>query len=134
MSRITVHRKVIQVNLGAPPVAREDVLAVEEPLEIRVGGRSLVVTMRTPGQDVDLAAGFLVSGGVITSGEQFSAARYCAGVNEQGQNTYNVLDVTLGPGVPPPDPSLDGPSTPPARAVWVPRRASRACVPSRPTT
>ena len=107
MSRITVHRRVIQVNLGEPPVAREDVLAVEEPLEIRVGGRSLVVTMRTPGHDVDLAAGFLVSEGVITSGEHFSAARYCAGVNEQGQNTYNILDVTLGPGVPPPGPSLE---------------------------
>jgi FdhD protein len=107
MSRITVRRKVIRLNVGQSCRAQEDVLAVEEPLEIRVGGRSLVVTMRTPGHDFDLAAGFLVSEGVITRGEHFSVARYCAGVNDQGQNTYNVLDVTLAPGVAPPDPSLE---------------------------
>jgi FdhD protein len=82
-------------------------LAVEEPLEIRVGGRSLVVTMRTPGNDIDLAAGFLVSEGVITRGDQFSSARYCAGATEEGLNTYNVLDVTLAAGVAQPDPSLE---------------------------
>jgi FdhD protein len=107
MSRVTVRRKVIRLTVGEPSAAREDVLAAEEPLEIRVGGRPLVVTMRTPGHDFDLAAGFLVSEGVVTAGEHFSAARYCAGVNEDGQNTYNVLDVTLGPGVAPPDPSLE---------------------------
>jgi FdhD protein len=107
MSRITVRRKVIRLNVGQSSSAQEDVLAVEEPLEIRVGGRSLVVTMRTPGHDFDLAAGFLVSEGVITRGEHFSVARYCAGVNDQGQNTYNVLDVTLAPEVAPPDPSLE---------------------------
>jgi FdhD protein len=107
MSRITARRRVIRRTAGEPPVAQEDVLAVEEPLEIRVGGRSLVVTMRTPGHDVDLAAGFLVSEGVITRGEQLSAARYCAGVNDDGQNTYNILDVTLAPDVAPPEPSLE---------------------------
>ena len=40
--------------VGASPVTQEDVLAVEEPLEIRVGGRSLAVTMRTPRNDYDL--------------------------------------------------------------------------------
>src|SRR5450631_3454317 len=112
MSRVTVRRRVIRLTLGdatvgAAAVGQEDVLAVEEPLEIRVGGRSLVVTMRTPGHDFDLAAGFLVSEGVITRGEHFSTARYCAGVNDDGQNTYNILDVTLAPGVAPPDPSLE---------------------------
>jgi len=107
MTRITVRRKVLRVTVGQSPVAQEDVLAAEEPLEIRVGGRSLAVTMRTPGHDVDLAAGFLVSEGVITRGEQFSTARYCAGVGDDGLNTYNVLDVTLAPGVAPPDPSLE---------------------------
>ena len=84
-----------------------DTLAVEEPLEIRVGGSSLAITMRTPGHDFDLAAGFLVSEGVISTGDEFFAARYCAGATAEGLNTYNVLDVTLAPGVPAPDPSLE---------------------------
>jgi FdhD protein len=46
---------------------REDSLAVEEPLEIRVGGRSLSVTMRTPGHDFELAAGFLFAEDIISS-------------------------------------------------------------------
>ena len=107
MSRITARRKITRVSVGAPAISREDVLAVEEPLEMRVNGRSLAVTMRTPGDDFDLAAGFLVSEGIITSGEHFFAARYCAGATVEGLNTYNVLDVTLAPGVAPPDPSLE---------------------------
>jgi FdhD protein len=93
--------------VGGSRTVREDVLAAEEPLEIRVGGRSLAITMRTPGHDFDLAAGFLVSEGVIRHGDDFGAARYCAGVTEEGLNTYNVLDVTLAPGVAAPDPSLE---------------------------
>ncbi|TFD36601.1 formate dehydrogenase accessory sulfurtransferase FdhD [Cryobacterium sp. TMT1-19] len=107
MSRITARRKVVRLTAGENPTSREDVLAVEEPLEIRVNGRSLAVTMRTPGNDFDLAAGFLVSEGVITRGEHFSTARYCAGATVEGVNTYNVLDVSLAPGVTPPDPSLE---------------------------
>ena len=86
---------------------REDLLAAEEPLEIRVGGTSLAITMRTPGDDFDLAAGFLVSEGVIARGDDFATARYCAGATDEGLNTYNVLDVTLAAGVAPPDPSLE---------------------------
>jgi FdhD protein len=63
--------------------------------------------MRTPGHDFDLAAGFLVSEGVIHRGTDFEAARYCAGATAEGLNTYNVLDVTLAAGVPAPDPSLE---------------------------
>ena len=97
----------MRVTVGEGAVRREDVLAVEEPLEIRVGGKALAITMRTPGHDFDLAAGFLVSEGVVSRGEQFAAARYCAGATVDGENTYNVLDVTLGAGVPAPDPSLE---------------------------
>jgi FdhD protein len=49
---------------------QEDILAVEEPLEIRVGPRSLSITMRTPGDDFELAAGFLFAEGVISSASQ----------------------------------------------------------------
>jgi FdhD protein len=107
MTRITARRKVVRLTVGGQRTTREDVLAVEEPLEIRVNGTSLAVTMRTPGNDYDLAAGFLVSEGVISRGEHFFAARYCAGATVDGENTYNVLDVSLAPGVAAPDPSLE---------------------------
>jgi FdhD protein len=105
MGRVTTRRRVARLTLGAGITRREDTLVVEEPLEIRVGGRSLAVTMRTPGHDVELAAGFLVSEGVISRGEQFASARFCAG-DAGVDNTYNVLDVTLAPGVAPPAPEL----------------------------
>lgn len=95
----------VDVERGARPA--EDILAAEEPLEIRIGGRPLAVTMRTPGHDVELAAGFLVSEGVVAGPDDFAAARYCAGATDEGLNTYNVLDVTLGRGVPAPDPGLE---------------------------
>ncbi|MGG7451237.1 formate dehydrogenase accessory sulfurtransferase FdhD [Plantibacter auratus] len=107
MTRITARRRVTRITVGQPARTREDVLAVEEPLEIRVGGRSLAITMRTPGHDVDLAIGFLVSEGVIGRGDDVRTARYCAGATDEGVNTYNVLDVALSPGVPAPDPSLE---------------------------
>ncbi|MFD9698775.1 formate dehydrogenase accessory sulfurtransferase FdhD [Lentzea sp. NPDC059081] len=87
--------------------ARPDTLAVEEPLEIRVRGKSLAVTMRTPGDDFDLAAGFLVSEGVVRAPSDIASIRYCAGATADGSNTYNVLDVGLGDGVAPPDPSIE---------------------------
>lgn len=95
------------MTVGGPVSQRADFLTVEEPLEIRVFGKSLAVTMRTPGHDVELAAGFLVSEGVIHHAEHYSTARYCAGASSDDGNTYNVLDVTLAPGVAPPDPSLE---------------------------
>lgn len=107
MSRITARKRVTRITVATSRSVRDDLLAVEEPLEIRVGGSSLAITMRTPGNDVDLAAGFLVSEGVIARGDHFTAARYCAGATDEGLNTYNVLDVTLAPGVPAPDPSLE---------------------------
>ncbi len=107
MVRMVARRKVTRLIGNDRVDVREDVLAVEEPLEIRVGGRALAITMRTPGNDFDLAAGFLVSEGVITRGEQFRTARYCAGASAENLNTYNVLDVTLSPDVPPPNPGLE---------------------------
>jgi FdhD protein len=103
---VTANRLVQRVSVGAPPVRRPDALAVEEPLELRVGGRSLAVTMRTPGADFDLAAGFLVSEGVITERQQLARMTYCTGTEVDERNRYNLLDITLGRGVAPPDASV----------------------------
>lgn len=112
MGRITLRRRVTRVTIGdggaVDARARADILAVEEPLEIRVGGEPLTITMRTPGHDVELAAGFLVSEAVISRGEQFRAAIHCGGPGTGGTdgNTYNVLDVTLAEGVALPDTAI----------------------------
>jgi FdhD protein len=55
--------------------------------------------MRTPGDDFDLATGFLLSEGVITKPGDVLAMRYCAGVDATGEQTYNLLDITLAQGV-----------------------------------
>jgi len=94
------------MTVGEPPKNLRDTLAGEEPLELRVGGASLAVTMRTPGADFDLAAGFLVSEGVITRTEELVTMRYCAGKDESGVNSFNVLDLMLADGVAPPDESV----------------------------
>ncbi len=86
---------------------RPDSLAVEEPLELRVGGRPLAVTMRTPGHDVELAHGFLLTEGVIAGSGDVSAARFCGSVDGSGHNLYNVLDVVLACGVPAPQAGVE---------------------------
>ncbi|WP_280276285.1 formate dehydrogenase accessory sulfurtransferase FdhD [Nocardia wallacei] len=94
MSRVTARRKTLRLTPDGQ-IRRPDTLAVEEPLELRVDGRSLTVTMRTPGSDIDLAHGFLLSENIIGSRDDIVSARYCAGTDESGQNTYNVLDIQL---------------------------------------
>jgi FdhD protein len=102
MSRLAARRPILRIG----PDGRhrgEDALVGEEPLELRVGGRPLSVTMRTPGHDVELAHGFLLTEGVITAAGDVATARYCDSLDDAGRNTYNVLDVTLAQGIPPPD-------------------------------
>ena len=106
MSRKAPKRPVTRITVGESPTTRSDVLAGEEPLEIRIGGRSFAVTMRTPGADFDLAAGFLVSEGVVTRSEELVSMRYCAGANDDDGNRYNILDLSLGRDVAPPDDSV----------------------------
>ncbi|MFI7005016.1 formate dehydrogenase accessory sulfurtransferase FdhD [Streptomyces sp. NPDC050145] len=106
MGRVTARRRVMRVRDGVVS-HRPDTLAAEEPMEIRVNGRPLTVTMRTPGDDFDLAAGFLVSEGVVHRAADVAGIRYCAGATSDGGNTYNVVDVVLGAGVTPPDASLE---------------------------
>jgi FdhD protein len=102
MGRVTVRRPVLKLSHQGER-HRPDALAAEEPLELRIDGKALAVTMRTPGNDVELAHGFLLTEGVIGGREDISAARYCAGTGPDGRNTYNVLDVSLSPGVAPPE-------------------------------
>ncbi|MBN9183390.1 MAG: formate dehydrogenase accessory sulfurtransferase FdhD, partial [Microbacterium sp.] len=88
MGRITARRPIVRITVGTDEgdlsSRRPDTLAVEEPLEIRVGGAPLAVTMRTPGNDVELAAGFLVSEGVISHGGEFRSAIHCGGPGTGG--------------------------------------------------
>lgn len=106
MGRLTVRRPVLHLDAGHSS-RRQESLAAEEPLEIRVDGKPLSVTMRTPGHDVELTHGFLLTEGVIGSPADVSAARYCDSFDDAGRNTYNVLDLALAAGVEPPDPSLE---------------------------
>src|SRR5258706_16343675 len=69
MTQATVHVPIGKID-GRITRPLEDSLAVEEPLEIRVGPRSLSITMRTPGDDFELAAGFLFAEGIISSASQ----------------------------------------------------------------
>jgi FdhD protein len=103
MGRASARRRVVRVRVGAPPSARQDTVVGEEPLEIRVHGQPLAVTMRTPGDDMDLAMGFLIGEGLIGAGSDVRSMRYCSGTDEEGRQTYNVLDLVLDPSVPAPD-------------------------------
>ncbi|MEU4367028.1 formate dehydrogenase accessory sulfurtransferase FdhD [Micromonospora chersina] len=120
MGRATDRRGVLRIDLdagadGRARLRRQDTLVVEEPLEIRVGAagpgrrRPLAVTMRTPGDDLDLAIGFLLTEGLVRSADDVRTAQLCAGA--ETPNTYNVVDVVLAPGVP-------EPATDPARNFY----------------
>lgn len=106
MGRVTERRRVTRIRDGVVS-ARPDTLVAEEPLEIRLGGKPLAITMRTPGDDFALAAGFLVSEGVLGSADELRTIVYCAGATEDGSNTYNVVDVVLAEGVELPDITLE---------------------------
>ncbi|MER5890587.1 formate dehydrogenase accessory sulfurtransferase FdhD [Streptomyces sp. NPDC001941] len=106
MGRVTERRRTIRIRGGAVST-RPDTLVAEEPLEIRLNGKPLAITMRTPGDDFALAAGFLVSEGVLASASDVTSIVYCAGAKDDGTNTYNVVDVRLAPGVEVPDISLE---------------------------
>jgi FdhD protein len=106
MGRVTERRKVIRIRDGAIST-RPDTLVAEEPLEIRLNGNPLAITMRTPGDDFALAAGFLVSEGVFGRADEVQNIVYCAGATVDGSNTYNVVDVRTAPGVVLPDITLE---------------------------
>ena len=87
MATRTQRRRVLRISgAGGSADYRADLLAVEEPLEIRIGGTPLTVTMRTPGDDIDLAAGFLFGEGLLNPAVDLRQIRMC---------DENVADVTL---------------------------------------
>jgi len=100
MGRVTQRRRVTTVHADGSS-SKVDLIAAEEPLELRLGGESFTVTMRTPGHDFELVAGFLVAEGIIRSREELRSLRYCAGTDELGNQTYNVIDAELDPSLPP---------------------------------
>ena len=86
----TLTKKVARWRNFQPSLV-EDELVVEEPLEIRIGGQSLVVVMRTPGHDFDLAAGFLYTEGLINCADDIGTIAYCEDVKQADlQNIINV--------------------------------------------
>lgn len=87
--------KIQRVNAAGLRVARADSLAVEAPLEIRIRGRGVAVTMRTPGHDRELAAGFLVTEQIIRQHRDLKDIAVCRSSLEPG----NTLDVFLAAGV-----------------------------------
>jgi FdhD protein len=91
-------KPIMRINAAEKSYAADDLLAVEEPLEIRVGGRSVAVVMRTPGHDRELAAGFLVTEGIVRRRDDVLDIVRCT-EGEKGEPRENVLDVVLAPGV-----------------------------------
>lgn len=89
--------EVLSCRLGEPTAWRRDLLAREEPLEIRVRGRCVAVTMRTPGHDAELAAGFLLSEGLLHQRSDVVEI----GPQRAGQeaNAENLINVYLAPSV-----------------------------------
>ena len=104
MTGRTARRRVLRVSLDGGAAPRADLLAAEEPLGIRIGGQAVTLTMRTPGDDLDLVAGFLVSEGIARSAADIADMRICSGErcghdhDDDHEDLGNVADVTLAPG------------------------------------
>jgi FdhD protein len=107
LSGRTARRRVVRITLpaGGEPAAaaaRADLLAAEEPLGIRVDGTALTMTMRTPGDDIELAAGFLVSEAAVAKPSDIAGIKLCDGTtcgHGDHDGMGNIADVTLAEGV-----------------------------------
>jgi FdhD protein len=105
MSSSKTRAAVTTVEDGRRAPARHDAVATEEPMETRLiaAGRrqSVAVTMRTPGSDFELAAGFLYGEGIIGSREQVRAINYCRQGEVDEEQRYNIVNVELRAGIDP---------------------------------
>ena len=103
MGRVTQRVRAVRIEVSGPAshrlIERPDSVVVEAPMEIRVDGLPLTVTMRTPGDDFDLTIGFLLSEGLIAGADDVRRLMHCLDEDESGSPTYNVVDVTLAQGV-----------------------------------
>ena len=92
-------KSITRIESAAKTESREDLLAVEEPLEIRVGGKSVAVVMRTPGHDRELSAGFLVTEGIVRRRDDVLDLVRCgdAAGGGRGPGGENIIDVLLAP-------------------------------------
>jgi FdhD protein len=86
-----------RVHDPSTATSRDDSVAVEEPLEIRISGDVVAVTMRTPGDDGDLALGFLYAEGIVGSAADVGSVAHCGRPGDEGYG--NVVEVTPGAGV-----------------------------------
>src|SRR5690606_28752601 len=98
------HVRIVKHQLSGTS-EKTDLVAVEAPLEIRLGfgptdhreQRSLAVTMRTPGHDFELAAGFLFTEGIVQSFSQIENIRYCENLGKQEENNVVRVELNLDP-------------------------------------
>jgi FdhD protein len=93
---LTVPVQKVEGDSSAP---FQDLLAVEEPLEIRLGSKSISITMRTPGNDFELAAGFLFSEGILQDAAQIREVHWSHQPNGNPRQLGNSVTVELNPGV-----------------------------------
>lgn len=94
-----LRRSILRFAADASSSSFEDDLAVEEPLEIRISGDPIAVTMRTPGDDHRLAAGFLYAEGIIRGAEDLGTVTHCGRPDDEGYG--NALDVVPASGAAP---------------------------------
>jgi FdhD protein len=90
-------RRVPIVRIEASAVRREDCVSVEEPLEIRIGAETMAVTMRTPGDDFDLAAGWLLAEGIVRRPEEIVRLEHCREVRSPEEEGNVVIVRTTEP-------------------------------------
>jgi FdhD protein len=83
----------VERRRGTTTRSDHDAVAVEEPMEVRVNGTPFAVIMRTPGEDLALAAGFLLAEDVVRDGAEIGAIEYCLDVEPEARG--NVLNVTV---------------------------------------